>query len=129
MAVRRPAPAIAMEPSMNENRAASSRLRPSAVPAKIVEPARDTPGMRAMDWAIPMARTFCQLNFWVLEILTLDSGIVKIAPISIITIPTESALRKSASIWSSSVKPMITAGMVPRMSHFQYFVLSRSRQK
>ena len=111
-AVRRPAPAIAMEPSMNEKRAASSRFKPRSVPVRIVEPERETPGMRAMDWAIPISRVFFQVSFL---FLLFGSGIWKSAPTIIITIPTERALRKIASIWSSSVKPMITAGIVAKM--------------
>lgn len=95
-ALRRPAPAMAMAPSMNEKRAASSRLIPRKVPAKIVEPLRDMPGMIATACVIPISKTRHQENF--LSFCPNFSGVRNIAPSTSITIPTEVALRKMASI-------------------------------
>lgn len=48
------APRIAGTDMIKANLAAVSRASPKAIPAKIVEPDRDRPGMMAMAWAIPI---------------------------------------------------------------------------
>ena len=111
-AVRRPAPVIAIEPSRNENSAACVRFIPSMTPVAIVDPERETPGIRAKAWDNPMRRDLETWRRGDLEIL-IFSPMRKYIPVIIMTIPTAIVPRKIWSIRSSRVKPAMTAGIVP----------------
>jgi hypothetical protein len=96
----------------------------------MVPPERETPGMRASDWAKPYTRACGRLRCLtsVSLLRAVWSANQRMSPKTISVVPTRRRSRKGDSIWSFSSRPSTPMGMLPTMTYQPMRAACRERR-